>query len=194
MGKEIEIKIPLTASEYEKIFEDIRGSAEHLKKSDEYYSKYDTREERKKNNEPPVIRIRTEQNVDKNQTEIYFCVKRKSVENGIEFNVENETQIQDGEPLRYFFEAAGYKKFFEKNKDAFSAYCKCPTVEDLLFHLELEQVNGLKYVEIEVTDSSLAPDVVRENLEKFVENLGLDASKRDSRSWMEILEKASSSC
>ena len=59
MGKEIEIKIPLTDSEYDKIFEEIRGRAEHLKKSDEYYSKYDSREERIKNNEPPVIRIRT---------------------------------------------------------------------------------------------------------------------------------------
>jgi predicted adenylyl cyclase CyaB len=190
MGKEIEIKIPLTESEYEKIFSVIKDRAEHLKKSDEYYSKYDTREERIKNNEPPVIRIRTEQNVDKNQTEIYFCVKRKSVENGIEFNSENETQIQDGNPLRYFFEAAGYKKFFEKNKDAFSAYCKCTTGEDIDFHLELEQINGLKYVEIEVTNSDLAADVIRANLEKFVEQLGLDSSKRDSRSWMEILGKA----
>ena len=190
MGKEIEIKIPLTDLEYEKIFEDIKGRAEHLKKSDEYYSKYDTREERIKNNEPPVIRIRTEQNVDKNQTEIYFCVKRKSVENGIEFNSENETQIQDGNPLRYFFEAAGYKKFFEKNKDAFSAYCNCATGEDIDFHLELEQINGLKYVEIEVTNSDLAADVIRANLEKFVVQLGLDTSKRDSRSWMEILGKA----
>ena len=190
MGKEIEIKIPLTDLEYDKIFEEIRGRAEHLKKSDEYYSKYDTREERIKNNEPPVIRIRTEQNVDKNQTEIYFCVKRKSVENGIEFNSENETLIQNGDPLRYFFDAAGYKKFFEKNKDAFSVYCKSTSGEDIDFHLELEQINGLKYIEIEVTDSSLAPDVVKANLEKFVEQLGLDTSKRDSRSWMEILGKA----
>ena len=190
MGKEIEIKIPLTDLEYEKIFEDIKGRAEHLKKSDEYYSKYDTREERIKNNEPPVIRIRTEQNVDKNQTEIYFCVKRKSVENGIEFNSENETQIQDGNPLRYFFEAAGYKKFFEKNKDAFSVYCKSTSGEDIDFHLELEQINGLKYIEIEVTYRTLAPDVEKANLEKFVEQLGLDTSKRDSRSWMEILGKA----
>ena len=190
MGKEIEIKIPLTDSEYEKIFADIKGRAEHLKKSDEYYSKYDSREERIKNNEPPVIRIRTEQNVDKNQTEIYFCVKRKSVENGIEFNSENETLIQNGDPLRYFFDAAGYKKFFEKNKDAFSAYFKCSTGEDIDFHLELEQINGLKYVEIEVTNSDLAADVIRANLEKFVEQLGLDSSKRDSRSWMKILGKA----
>ncbi len=190
MGKEIEIKIPLTDSEYDKIFEEIRGRAEHLRKSDEYYSKYDSREERIRNNEPPVIRIRTEQNVDKNQTDIYFCVKRKSVENGIEFNSENETLIQNGDPLRYFFDAAGYKKFFEKNKDAFSVYCKSTSGEDIDFHLELEQINGLKYIEIEVTDSILAPDVVKANLEKFVEQLGLDTSKRDSRSWMEILGKA----
>ena len=190
MGKEIEIKIPLTDLEYDRIFNDIKDGAEHLRKSDEYYSKYDTREERIKNNEPPVIRIRTEQNVDKNQTEIYFCVKRKSIENGIEFNSENETLIQNGDPLRYFFDAAGYKKFFEKNKDAYSYYYTSDLYAGINFHLELEQVNGLKYVEIEVTDSELPADQVRAELKKFVEQLGLDTSKRDSRSWMEILGKA----
>lgn len=187
MGKEIEIKIPLSDDEYEKIFEDIKNRAEHLKKSDEYYSRYDTREERKKNNEPPVIRIRTEENADKNQSEIYFCVKRKTIENGIEFNSENETLIADANPLCYFFEAAGYKKFFEKNKDAYSAYYQSVDFENINFHLELEQVNGLKYVEIEVTDSILPAEKVRDELEKFVESLGLNPKKRDSRSWMEII-------
>ena len=192
MAREIEIKIPLTEQEYEKIFREIEKGAVHLRKSDEYYSRYDTREERKKNNEPPVIRIRTEENLNENKKEIFFCVKRKAIENGIEFNSENETLIADADPLRYFFEAAGYKKFFEKNKDAFSFYYKSyksQENQDINFHLELEQVNGLKYVEIEVTDSSLPAEQVRVALEKFVTQLGLDVSKRDSRSWMEIINQ-----
>ena len=55
------------------------------------------------------------------------------------------------------------------------------------FHLELEKVNGLKYVEVEVTDGADAADDVRVALEKFMELFGLDTSKRDKRSWMEII-------
>ena len=71
MGREIEIKIPLTDSEYEKIFSVISGeqklagvevedSLEHILKSDEYYSLYNSREESKAAGEPQVIRIRSE--------------------------------------------------------------------------------------------------------------------------------------
>ena len=56
------------------------------------------------------------------------------------------------------------------------------------FHLELEKVNGLKYIEVEVTDGSDDADDVRAALEKFMELFGLDTSKRDSRSWMEIIK------
>ena len=52
-------------------------------------------------------------------------------------------------------------------------------------------MNGLKYVEIEVTDEpglGFAADEVRLALGKFVELFGLDSSKRDSRSWMEIIK------
>lgn len=61
---------------------------------------------------------------------------------------------------------------------------------DCEFHLELEKVNDLRYIEIEVTDEQdtmLSADAVRVALGKFVELFGLDALKRDSRSWMEIL-------
>ena len=50
--------------------------------------------------------------------------------------------------------------------------------------------NNLKYVEIEVTDDGSPADEVRSELEKFVTMLGLDCSKRDSRSWMEIINAA----
>ena len=68
----------------------------------------------------------------------------------------------------------------QKNKDAFSSYYND-------FHVELEKVNGLPYVEIEVTTDNLPADQVSKNLQDFVVSLGLDPSKRDSRSWMEII-------
>ena len=184
MAREIEIKIPLTQSEYDSLFAKINEppftTPEHLLKSDIYFSRYDTREERKAKNEPQVIRIRTDENLNEGTKKSYFCIKRKTIENGIEFNAENETFIEDEKVLEQFFEVAGYTKYFQKNKDAFSTY-------NGDFHLELEKVNGMCYVEIEVTTSSLPAETVRQNLEAFVKDLGLDSSKRDSRSWMEII-------
>ena len=184
MAREIEIKIPLTQSEYDSLFAKINEppftTPEHLLKSDIYFSRYDTREERKAKNEPQVIRIRTDENLNEGTKKSYFCIKRKTIENGIEFNAENETFIEDEKVLEQFFEVSGYTKYFQKNKDAFSTY-------NGDFHLELEKVNGMCYVEIEVTTSSLPAETVRQNLEAFVKDLGLDSSKRDSRSWMEII-------
>ena len=92
MGREIEIKIPLTDKEYDKIFSvitgaetlsglEVLGQPEHLLKSDIYFSRYENREERKAAGEPQVIRIRSEAGVEK---KAFFCIKRKTIENGIE--------------------------------------------------------------------------------------------------------------
>ena len=184
MGREIEIKIPLTQSEYDTLFAKIKEppftQPVHLLKTDQYFSRYDTREERRAKNEPQVIRIRTDENLNEGTKKSYFCIKRKKIENGIEFNAENETFIQDENVLKLLFEVSDYHLFFQKNKDALSTY-----YED--FHVELEKVNGLTYVEIEVTSENLPADKVRQNLEAFVKELGLDPAKRDSRSWMEII-------
>ena len=52
---------------------------------------------------------------------------------------------------------------------------------------ELLTTATVKYIEVEVTDGTDAADDVRVALEKFMELFGLDSSKRDSRSWMEII-------
>lgn len=206
MGREIEIKIPVTDEQYQKIHSVITGKeklsgvtickhgdvpcpVEHILKSDFYFSKYETREESKAAGEPQVIRIRCEQ-YDKVPPKAFFCIKRKTIENGVEFNREDETFVEKPEVVRDLLLLSGYHQFFEKRKDAFSVYCESEVLPDCEFHLELEKVNELKYIEIEVTDEQdtmLSADSVRLALEKFVELFGLDASKRDSRSWMEIL-------
>lgn len=197
MAREIEIKIPLTDEEYDSIFAGVYSKksfdgvrfekdVEHLLKSDRYFSRYDTRQERDEKGEPKVIRIRSEANPDSGETKAFFCIKYKSLENGIELNSENETFVQQPEVIEKLLEVSGYKTYFDKKKDALSVYCYSSLNEEIEFHLELEKVNGLKYVEIEVTDSDLPADQVRSTLEGLVGQLGLDASKRDSRSWMEI--------
>ena len=200
MGREIEIKIPLTDAEYDKIFKVISGEQalagvnvaadglEHLLKTDQYFSRYATREESKAAGEPQVIRIRSEAPaVDKANERSFFCIKRKSIENGIELNREDETFVEKPEVIRDLLLFSGYHQFFEKNKDAYGVHCQSVVLPGCDFHLELENVNGLKYVEVEVTDGSDAADDVRTALEKFMEQFGLDTSKRDKRSWMEII-------
>ncbi len=200
MGREIEIKIPLTDAEYEKIFNVISGKEslagveaaveglEHLLKTDIYFSRYATREEGKAAGEPQVIRIRSEAPAeDKTNERSFFCIKRKTIENGIELNREDETFVEKPEVIKDLLLFSGYHQFFEKNKDAYGVHCQSEVLPGCDFHLELEMVNGLKYIEVEVTDGADSADDVRAALEKFMEKFGLDTSKRDKRSWMEIL-------
>ena len=200
MGREIEIKIPLTDAEYEKIFKVISGQQtltgvdvaadglEHLLKTDTYFSRYDSREESKAAGEPQVIRIRSESSVENKTNErSFFCIKRKTIENGIELNREDETFVENADVIRDLLLFSGYHQFFEKNKDAYGVHCQSAVLSGCDFHLELEMVNGLKYIEVEVTDGTDNADDVRLALEKFMELFGLDTSKRDKRSWMEII-------
>ena len=218
MGREIEIKIPLTDEQYDKIFSVISGvetlsgvkvlgQPEHLLKSDIYFSRYNSREESKAAGEPQVIRIRSEIVEEANELSFddfdfskprnksncvtnersFFCIKRKSVENGIELNREDETFVENPEVIRDLLLFSDYHQFFEKNKDSYGVHCQSVVLTGCDFHLELEKVNGLKYIEVEVTDGTDEADAVRNALEKFMELFGLDTSKRDHRSWMEII-------
>ena len=214
MSREIELKVPLTEGQFSKIEEIFLGNerisspgvlsihgASRIFKSDEYFSLYKTHEERIKNKELRVIRIRTEKKTplepsgidiygdeSENHEKSYFCIKRKSLENGVEFNSEYETFIESPEVLREFFSATGYTKWFEKTKDALSVFCTISENPEFTAHAELEKVNGLSYIEIEYTKDNLVPEKVRKNLEKILIALGVDPKKRDSRSWAEILE------
>ena len=197
MSREIELKVPLTLEQFDRIQKILtqkeqlssiktRGLS-HILKSDEYFSRYHTHEERIKNNELRVIRLRTEN--DGNGEKAFFCIKRKSIENGVEFNSEKETFVEDADVLRAFFETSGFIKWFEKKKDAISVYATLSEKPDFEAHLELEKVNSLPYIEIEYTKEDLPADQVRAGLEKILLALGVDPKKRDSRSWAEIINE-----
>ena len=194
MASEIEIKIPLTDNEYDRLLGLLKegtgavGKLEHIIKKDEYYSRYDSEEERKASDEPRVIRIRTEKTDEEAEEKRFFCFKFKTIQNGMEFNSENESFVQNGAVLSQFLEISGYKKYFEKCKEAWSQYYEPDWAQGICFHGELVNVNGHKYMETEVTDSPQDPQLVQERLEKFITGLGLDVSKKDSRSWMEIIK------
>ncbi|MCR4823664.1 MAG: hypothetical protein K5873_12425 [Treponema sp.] len=210
MAREIELKLPLSDENYSHLISLVKGKAHHnelvfenpshIIKSDEYYSLYKSREERKKNKELKVIRIRSEKNEslepsgidiygDNSSAEkVFFTIKEKTCENGVEFNSEYESLIEEPQVLRKFFSATGYICWFKKVKDSFSTYCsfkKNPS--DFQAHLEVESVNGHKYIEIEYTKDDLSADLVRKNLENILLALNLNPEDRDSRSWPEIL-------
>ena len=195
MSREIELKVPLTLEQFDRIEKiltkkdqlssiNIRGLS-HILKSDEYFSRYHSHEERIKNKELRVIRLRTEN--DGKGEKSFFCIKQKTIENGVEFNSEKETFVEEADVLRDFFEASGFIKWFEKKKDALSVYATVSENSDFEAHLELEKVNFLPYIEIEYTKEDLPADQVRVGLEKILLALGVDPKKRDSRSWAEIL-------
>lgn len=202
MGREIEIKIPLTSEEFDRIYDFLclKKSIDGIKilgddknpcerkfflKKDEYFSKYKKEIERRENNEPQVIRIRTQD--FENDRRSYFTIKRKVVEDGIEVNKEDETFIEDANVLRDFFALSGYSRWFSKEKKACGVYCTFSLFGGVTFHLELEIVNELKYVEIEVTDTDGSAKDIKAGLTQFVKALNLDPLKKDSRSWVEII-------
>lgn len=195
MNREIELKIPLKKEEYLKILQKIKDNDDSLflfknvqkiLKKDEYFSRFKTYEERRKNNESEVIRMRTQIIDEKQQT--FFTIKRKSIQNGIETNCENETFIENPNVLYQFFNESGFIKWFSKEKNSISTICNCKKIEgNLNFHLELLIVNNLYYLEVEILDQKIDEKNAKSALCKFVEILGLNSKNADSRSWAEIL-------
>lgn len=198
MSCEIELKIPVSKLEYDDLLllinkqknipnVKITSDVQFINKSDEYYSKYESKKERNIHKEPQVIRLRTQ--VIQGDSKSYFTLKRKTKENGIEFNNETETLIEDKSVLQDFFNVAGYHKYFSKIKEAFSCYCILCNYPEIEFHLELEKVNQFFYIEIEYTKEKPEPKTISHLLETLVISLGLDPQKKDSRSWLKILSQ-----
>lgn len=187
MGQEIELKIPLNEQQYDQLYNQFYSGCKMVCKRDEYFSKYNSMEERLKNNEPSVIRIRTEWE-EGESAKTYFTIKRKKKENGIENNREDESFIENAEALHVFFEEAGYHKWFNKEKKSYGCFQKLEKQPELDFHMELVIVNDMKYMEIEVTDcKGLDCMDVQRALEGLVRKIGLDPEKKDIRSWYELI-------
>ena len=214
-------------------------------KTDEYYSQYKSMKSRLKN-EPRVIRIRTQTKttdfldlIEKEsfkeickrfsekrkqclgKAESFFAIKTKRIQNGIEFNEESETPLENPDVLRQFFAQTKFHKWFQKEKIALGTKCialvsencaplapdggdkncapdivsaqsefSASNIRPLEFHLELELVNGLPYIEIEYTKEDEPAENVRIALDNLIERLSLDKSKKDSRSWVQIIKNA----
>ena len=212
MSQEIELKVPVSQEQFNAIYQKIyvrknheniiilESSTDKISKSDEYFTRYNSREEMIKYNEPQVIRIRTEIINGKKQS--YFTIKRKTLENGIEVNKEDETFLENDEALRILFEEAGYKRWFYKEKTSFSSYCALAEgAGQTRFHLELVTVNGMNYVEVElvINDDEAGAKAGAEikkpeanhkaELEKFIIALGLNPADKDPRSWYQIISE-----
>ena len=208
MSREIELKVPLSSEKFSEIKKIILGEEKfdsidfknptHILKQDEYFSLYKTHKERIAHNELKVIRIRTEkefispdcENQDVKSEKSFFCIKRKVIKNGVEFNSEHETFIENPDVLRNFFEASGFIKWFEKSKDSLSVHCsqKSGEFSEIMLHLELEKVNCLPYIEIECTKNDISPEKAHTAISNLLLALGINPEERDSRSWAKIIE------
>ena len=207
MGREIELKIPLSQTEYDFIKniiyskEKIAGISflskpEFLIKQDQYYSRYNSYEERLQNNEAQCIRLRSEAVYpdsslsgagDCKEEKSYFTIKRKTYKDGMEVNREDETFVENAGVLRELFSEAGYNCWFTKEKQSHSLYCKTEDFAELSLHCELVKVNNLLYVEVEITDENISTEKAQNALNHFVSLLKLDPAKKDVRSWKQII-------
>lgn len=188
---EIEIKIPLTDTEYDKLSKDfLAQGAQFYKKDDTYYSRYEEKSNRTANKEP-LIRIRHEESTSITPGGSHLrCIsdvltyKIKSTVDGIENNVERETEVDDVEVIKELFNKTGFKCWFTKNKSSIFLETK---VDNISFNAEVEIVNGHKYIEIENVNSEADKDTILAAIKKFCLELELDYEKRDGRSWPTIL-------
>jgi adenylate cyclase class IV len=207
MGREIELKIPLSQNEYDFIKNVIYSETKipdisfmskpvFLVKEDEYYSRFNSYEERLENNEAQCIRIRSEAVYSNcllsgigecTEEKSYFTIKRKSYKDNMEVNQEDETFVENADVLRELFSEAKYKCWFKKEKRAHSVYGKADSYPDILIHCELVKVNNLLYIEVEVTDENILPERIQAALDTFVSLLKLDPQKKDVRSWKQII-------
>ena len=207
MGREIELKIPLSQNEYDFIKNVIYSETKipdisfmskpvFLVKEDEYYSRFNSYEERLQNNEAQCIRIRSEAIYSNSllsdigectEEKSYFTIKRKSYKDNMEVNREDETFVENTDVLRKLFSEAKYKCWFKKEKRAHSVYGKADSYPDILIHCELVKVNNLLYIEVEVTDENILPERIQAALDAFVTLLKLDPQKKDVRSWKQII-------
>ena len=117
---EVEIKIPITDVQYQDFVKDAENRDElfgKCRRTDTYYSQYDSKEERLAHGEP-LIRIRSEENY-KGEVRDFLTYKIKQTINGVENNVERETEVADDiTVIQELFENCGFKVWWSKDKKA----------------------------------------------------------------------------
>lgn len=216
---EIEMKVPFGTDRVIDIINKVKNDPKYvedkfLKKVDSFYTnKTDAEASRnaaaKKGG--VVVRIREEGDLPKNSVmhillenrqfpslrkSTTFTTKIKTVVDGYESNVENETNVDNYQEMSKCLYNMGYRVWFNKVKYSYGVYTK---VNGKTYHVEIErvmnEVNGrsVLYVEIENTQFERIPDSFnKESIiadEKSIfEDLGLLPGNSDNRPWVEILK------
>lgn len=126
---------------------------------------------------PEVLRnffkaTRFEKWFSKEKTSFSFFVKREN-----KFRVQNKDSVQKQDSV------LPHRENVPPLQEVLS-----PSQDFVLFHAELEIVNGLKYLEIECTDEKIPEKNAFCALDEIFLEFGLDVSKKDVRSWVEIIQ------
>ena len=207
---EIEMKVPFKEEDYGRIVNKISSdprfvNSEFIKKIDKLYA-VGTPESIGNT----VVRLRTEGVLPKSvmKTSIlanksYYCANPRTIfttkiktvtDSGYEYNVENETVVQNSEEMHNCLRNMGYTVYFDKSKYALSVMAY---LDGHMYHVEVERVSSdvsgksVLYVEIENTEKDFNPDAVDSIIEneKFIfRELGLNPDLVDKRPWVEILK------
>ncbi len=208
MGNEVEMKIPISRFNLDKIISILNGPGytvdNFYKKEDKLYTKEPEGQELSKKG--TVVRIRSSGKLPKSglknillenrqfrsiANECYFTTKIKSTSNGIENNIEHELLIDNAETMDACLKDMGYRCWFEKVKYSYGVYTKR---RNQTYHVELERASStitkkdVLYVEIENTESSNNLNTTLEDIISIFEELGLSVNDADDRPWVEILD------
>lgn len=210
MANEIEFKVEITREQLLHFFSDrarnlkVHARAAYMK-LDEYYEAGS-----KEKNE--VIRIRGQYPLDSvsdflgfphlgeddNEVrgEYYLCYKEKTIVDGSEVSNEYESRIEDPNVFRKIMASKNIPMYFTKRKKALKVVFRDEDDEmKEKYNIEFVIVNcRFYYIEIEwvsdFTDEYDTPDKVVKFLEEKIKLLGFDPSKKDSRTWKNIIESA----
>lgn len=202
---EIEMKAILQPSQFATLLakKGMKSIHKHVK-IDTYYSKFNSYQTRKENNEPNY-RIREE------DEKVFFTYKEKHVVDGVERNKELETEVFNKDNAIEILLANGFNPYFQKQKVTFGfneIIKECQEIKDGAFtisftpaltaHVELEIINEKIFaVEVEViydppiaaaTEHIYSEDEIAVAIKDWFKKEGL-LNQIDDRSWQTIIEE-----
>lgn len=202
---EIEMKAILQPSQFATLLakKGMKSIHKHVK-IDTYYSKFNSYQAMKENNEPSY-RIREE------DEKVFFTYKEKHVVDGVERNKELETEVYNKDNTIAILLANGFNPYFQKQKVTFGfneIIKEHQEIKDGAFtisftpaltaHVELEIINEKIFaVEVEViyeppiavaAEHIYSEDEIAEAIKDWFKKEGL-LNQIDDRPWQTIIEE-----
>lgn len=175
--KEIEIKLQLDTSDYDKLMEMLRHVAEFIGEKHQIDVYYSPKTESFYDRGDRCLRVRTE-----NGRSILSYKQLHSENAGEQFIEEYETYVEDPQIVDHILSALGYKSEIIVDKHRIE-YCT-----DTGFVIALDNVLNLGFfIEIENRNESDSLESRNQRLVEFVQQLNLDISRRNTEGYSNMM-------